>query len=129
MSLTMFCAARPIAIPATPAEARSGARLKPNRVKGLQHGNEADDGQPCGANDSGHCPDLGSAAGSGSTLLGDADHAGGGETQQAAENKGDDRNDNQARQLGVDELLAVVDPLVEDPAQEPAFAGTSPSAR
>ncbi len=37
------------------------------------------------------------------------------------------RNDDQVRQLGVEELLAVDDPLVQHPAQEPAFLEPAPS--
>ena len=127
MSLTMFCAARPMAMPATPAEASSGARLKPIAVKDLQAGDDADDGQAGGTDDSGHGSDFSDGVPGRRHLLGNADHAGGYDAQYSAEHKGDDRNYDQARQLGVDEFLAVVDPLVENAAEEATLLEPAPA--
>jgi hypothetical protein len=101
--------------------------IEAHGVERLQQRDNADDGEACGFNDAGHGFDLGTASQSRTALVGSMDHARSGETQQAAEHKGDDRNHNQPWQLGVDELLAIVDPLIEDPAKEPALLEPAPA--
>ena len=56
--------------------------------------------------------------------LGHARHVDGDHAQQATEYKGDNCNDDQLGQLGVDELLAVGNPFVQHLAQEAVLPGT-----
>jgi len=48
------------------------------------------------------------------------------QSEQAAEEEGDDRDDDQPRYLGMDKLLPVGHPLVEHAAKKAAFAEDAP---
>ena len=95
--------------------------IEAHGVEGLECGYEADDGQASGANDAGEGFDFAEACGAGAALLGYAGHVESGEAEETTENKGDDGDADEARELGVQEFLAIGDPLVEHFAQEAAF--------
>ena len=75
-----------------------------------------------GAEDTGEGLDLGVTPGACVAALGDGDHAGGGEGDEAAGKEGEQRDEEQVRELGVEELLGIPDPRVEDLAEEATFS-------
>lgn len=60
-------------------------------------------------------------------LLGNANHTARDDAQYLIEKKGNACDDDETRQLGMKEFLAVTDPFVEDFAQEPALLEDAPA--
>ena len=81
MSLTMFCAARPMATPATPAEASSGARLKPIESSACRQAMTAMMARPVARMTPAIVLTSATAYQAGAALFGNADHAGGDDAQ------------------------------------------------
>ncbi len=126
-SLTMVCAARPMATPATPAEASSGARLTPTADRKTMLTMHQDDGNAGGADHAGQGFNLGKANLTDGMALRNASHAAGDESAGSHEHEGDDGDHDQVRQPGAHEFLGVVYPLVEHLSHEPAFGEESGS--
>ena len=129
MSRTIFCAARPRAIPATPAEASSGARLTPTAARNCRLTMAPMMAMPVVRMTPASVFTCEMRAGPWRVLLGDVDHSGRHQAQQAAENKADQRYHEQVRQLVADELLGIDAPPVQHAAQKPPFRKPARSCR